>query len=438
VGRHLTHGRARSDFAAIERQPDYQLSRLTVTVAELNRLTQAEATTAISRILADLDSGECTNAGIEAVHRLRLWQADYLRLAAELEAATRSFLSVEQELRRQLDTVLADWERRFESARPAGETAPLDIAARVVLGRRRKGPLRGLFQRGYDRTPPVAPLRAPAAEQFEPANELVLPADTLDLAPEAYGTDIAALVLGPFELTVAGSRVLKWTSLKARAIFQYLLIHRDRPVRRDVLMSLQWPQHSYSSARNNLNVALCNLRNTLDWTGLGTQPILHKGGCYLLNPDLVCWVDRNEFLAKVHEARRARETENPEQAIKAARSAISLYRGPLFEDNHGGDWYLTERRQLKELYLQALEYLGGAYYERRQFAEAIEFGQRTMSADPCYEPGHRLLMRCYARQNQQQLVSRQYRLCAAALQDELDVSPAAETVQLFRTLTSAS
>jgi hypothetical protein len=46
-------------------------------------------------------------------------------------------------------------------------------------------------------------------------------------------------------------------------------------------------------------------------------------------------------------------------------------------------------------------------------------------------------MRCFAQQHQQQLVSRQYRLCAAALQEELDVPPTAETVQLFRTLTSA-
>jgi hypothetical protein len=37
---------------------------------------------------------------------------------------------------------------------------------------------------------------------------------------------------------------------------------------------------------------------------------------------------------------------------------------------------------------------------------------------------------------QQQLVSRQYRLCSAALHDELGVSPGADTVQLFRSLTS--
>jgi DNA-binding SARP family transcriptional activator len=219
---------------------------------------------------------------------------------------------------------------------------------------------------------------------------------------------------------------------------QYLLIHRDRPVRRDVLMALEWPDHSYTSARNNLNVALCSLRNTLYWKGLGAQAILHKEGCYLLNPDLTCWIDRSEFLSKVREARRAREADNPQQAIKACRLAVQLYRGPLFEDDPGAEWFLPERRQLKELYLQSLEYVAAAYCGRGQLLAAIELGQRAVSADPCYEPGHRLLMRCYARQQQQQLVSRQYRLCAAALRDELDVSPAAETVQLFRVLTSAA
>jgi DNA-binding SARP family transcriptional activator len=436
VSRHLEDGPPRSDFAAIEHQPDYQLGRLAVAVDELSWLTRSQAAEAIACILADLDNDECTNAGLEAVRRLRIWQADKLRLAAELEAATRSFLSTERALRRQMDTAIAGWERRFASARPRLEAGPPHIArlAAPPAGRRR-GAFYALFRRGLPRTPPAARARKPASEQREPAQQLTeVPPSP---APEAYGADIAALVLGPFELTVAGSRVLRWTSMKARAIFQYLLIHRDRPVTRDVLMSLQWPNHSYNSARNNLNVALCNLRNTLDVTGLGTAAILHKEGCYLLNPGLRCWVDRNEFLSRVQEARRARQADNPRQAITASRSAIGLYRGPLFEDNSGGEWYLPERRQLMELYLQALEYLGEAHYDRGQFVEAIEFGQLTISADPCCEPGHRLLMRCYARQNQQQLVSRQYRLCAGALHDELDVSPAAETTALFRVLTAS-
>ncbi len=75
---------------------------------------------------------------------------------------------------------------------------------------------------------------------------------------------------------MAGVRVLRWSSLKARAVFQYLLLHHGRPVRREVLMELEWPNHSHSSARNNLNVALCSLRNTLDWRGLDVPVILRK------------------------------------------------------------------------------------------------------------------------------------------------------------------
>jgi hypothetical protein len=44
-------------------------------------------------------------------------------------------------------------------------------------------------------------------------------------------------------------------------------------------------------------------------------------------------------------------------------------------------------------------------------------------------------MRCYASQQQQQLLSRQYRVCAAALHDELGVSPSDETTRLFHALT---
>jgi DNA-binding SARP family transcriptional activator len=243
-------------------------------------------------------------------------------------------------------------------------------------------------------------------------------------------------MLGPLELTVAGVRVLKWSSLKARAIFQYLLLQQGRPIRREVLMELEWPEHSHNSARNNLNVALYNLRNTLDVKGIA-HAILHKEGCYLLNPALTFWLDRNEFLSLIHDAQRARQIGGIQQAIATSRSAIQLYRGPLFEDDATGEWFLAERRHLKELYLQALEFLAATYCDLNQLLVAIEFGQQAVKADPCYEAAHRVLMRCYAGQQQQQLVGRQYQLCTAALRDELGVAPAAETAQLFHSLTSA-
>jgi DNA-binding SARP family transcriptional activator len=249
--------------------------------------------------------------------------------------------------------------------------------------------------------------------------------------------DIAALALGPLEVRVAGRRVPRWNSLKARAVFQYLLIHRDRPTRRDVLMALQWPDHSHNSARNNLNVALYNLRNTLDGLGQSAQPVLYRDGCYLLNPELTWWIDRNEFLSAIDDAHLASRAGQPRQAVDAYHKAVQLYRGPLFEDDVASEWYLPEQRNLKELYLRSLEDLAEIYYGLGELSDAVRLGLLATSSDSCCESIHRLLMRCYAAQHQQQLVSRQYRCCVLALRDELGVPPADETVQLYRRLTSA-
>lgn len=410
-------------------QTDYSLDRLTAAVNELSRLTESRLSSAIQSALTELDNAaENTSVGIEAAHRLRLWRADYLRLTAELEAATRSFQLIEQGLSRRIEAALADWERRFEA------TGLGAMELRTPLADR-SGWLRGRFRQEHAQPPPVAPEGPPSPR------ELIFPVpltyEALPRLPQTRDLDIAAHILGPLELSVAGIRVVRWSSLKARAIFQYLLIHQGRPVRREVLMELEWPQHSHNSARNNLNVALYSLRNTLDFKGLDVQAILHKEGCYLLNPGLRYWVDRSEFLSMVHDAQRARQAGGIQRAIEASRAAVQLYRGPLFEDDLTGEWYLTERSRLRELYLQALEFLAATYCDLGHVLVAIEFAQQAINTDPCYESAHRVLMRCYARQHQQQLVGRQYQLCAAALRDELAVSPAMETVQLFHSLTSA-
>ena len=253
--------------------------------------------------------------------------------------------------------------------------------------------------------------------------------------PEA---DVTALILGPLELSVAGRHVVRWSSLKARAVFQYLLIHRGRPVRRDVLMDLQWPNHTYTSARNNLNVALYSLRNTLEGPWQGLQPILYQDGCYVLNSELKWWVDRDEFFSALRKADLVRASDHPMKAISHYQKAVNLYRGSLFEDDPTGDWYLAEQRHLNELYLQALESLGEIYFDLGEPVSAEQFAQLALARDPCCESIHRLLMRCYAAEHKQQLVSRQYSICVKALRDELGVSPGAETVRLFHDLTSAA
>ena len=388
-------------------------------LSELRQLAGHPLSADVERALADLglapaEAGAGSGFDVDTVRQLRRCSAEYQRVAIDLEAAARCCRLVERELNQRADALLSARTRRL-----TGQF--LDIFRRGRGGERNAAP--GQEPAPSPQPQPPSPSPSPPRPEPEPAP-----------APAVPDADIAASALGPLEVHVAGRRVPRWTSLKARAVFQYLLIHQDRPIRRDVLMSLQWPDHSRNSARNNLNVALYSLRNTLDGLGHGVQPVLYRDGCYILNPELTWWIDRNEFLAAVDDAQQASRERRPEQVIGAYRKAIGLYRGPLFEDDGDGEWYLPEQRRLQDLYGQALEGIAEIHFRLGELADAQRFGQLALGHDPCSESSHRLLMRCFASQHQQQLVSRQYQVCVAALRDELGVAPSDETTKLFREL----
>ena len=389
-------------------------------LSELRQLAGHPLPADVERALADLGrASDGADFDVDTVRQLRRCSAEYQRVAIDLEAAARCCRLVEREINQRADALLADKNRRV-----GGQL--LDIFRRGRGGVRNAAP-------GPEPSPaaPAAPAQIQSQAQLQSQPQ---PEPEPAPAPATPDADIAASALGPLEVHVAGRRVPRWTSLKARAVFQYLLIHQDRPIRRDVLMSLQWPDHSHNSARNNLNVALYSLRNTLDGLGHGAQPVLYQDGCYVLNPELTWWVDRNEFLAAVDDARQASREQRPEQVIGAYRKAIGLYRGPLFEDDGDGEWYLPEQRRLQDLYGQALEGIAEIHFRLGELADAQRFGQLALGHDPCSESSHRLLMRCYASQHQQQLVGRQYHECVAALRDELGVAPSDETTKVFREL----
>jgi DNA-binding SARP family transcriptional activator len=246
---------------------------------------------------------------------------------------------------------------------------------------------------------------------------------------------VAVAVLGPFEVSVQGRQVSGWGGQKNRALFQYLLLHPDRPVHREVLMELLWPGHSYTSARNNLNVCIYGVRQALQSQSAANRYVLYRDSCYVLDPDVTWEVDRSKFLSLVNAARAVSATET-RLAIELYVEASGLYRGPLFEDDQNCDWFASERRMLQELYLQLLGELGDLYLAQQDFGAATDTARRVLGEDICRESAHRLLMRCYSLQNQRGLVARQFQLCIEALRKEFSLSPTDETVSLFHALTA--
>ncbi len=253
----------------------------------------------------------------------------------------------------------------------------------------------------------------------------------------ARPVDATVRMLGPFELALGGVPVRRWTSLKGLTILKYVLMRGGR-ARREELMDLLWHGYRPQSARNNLNVAIYALRRDLEGAGREAALLLYQDGGYELSSDLAWRVDLDDFRAAVADAAAAGSAGDDAGATEARRRAVALYRGPLLEDELGGEWYLDDQRALQERYLEVKEALAEGFLEAGDVTGAVAVCQDVLRTDPCRESAHRLLMRCFARQHQGQLIARQFKRCAELLDRELGLRPAGETQRLYRELTGSA
>ena len=164
---------------------------------------------------------------------------------------------------------------------------------------------------------------------------------------------------------------------------------------------------------------------------------MYSDACYSLNRALDWDIDRDRFVDAAERGRRSEDHETPAGTVAVLERAVSAYGGPLFDGDPAADWFLPERTALQELFLQVLERLATLLAEQGDVDGAQHALERLLREDGCRESAHRLLMRCFARRGQRDLVARQFQRCAARLDADLDITPSAETVDLFHALTRA-
>ena len=274
---------------------------------------------------------------------------------------------------------------------------------------------------------------SPWRRQKPPRRETAGRASTGSVAADGPGLQPAATVhlLGELRVTFGDRCVETWASGRGRAVFEYLVIHRHSRVRRDRLMAVFWPESSADAARNSLNVAIHGLRQTLR-AAAGDRPIvICKERSYFIEPDLVIWVDVEAFEERLKSAEQHLNNHEAAQAQTDFEMAVSLYQGDFLADDPDESWGIITREHLRLRYLDALDQLARLRFSAGDYVGCAESCLRILSYDSCREDAHCLLMRCHSRRGQPQLALRQYHSCAAALHQELQLSPAPSTTELF-------
>ena len=242
-------------------------------------------------------------------------------------------------------------------------------------------------------------------------------------------------LFGGFLMERDGKALPPIASRAGRSLFAYLVMHRDRPLPRDLLAGSFWPDLPEGRARRRLSHTLWQIQDAL---GDGPAPHLATTVDTLaFDTGIPYWLDVEEFDHFFDALGISRRDAQLGRAGDAAnlRACVELYRGDFlagFFDN----WVVVEQDHYRQRYLVALSRLVEATKAYGDYEEALAHARRLTHHDPLREEAHREVMRlCFLLGRTSDAVQ-QFERCRSVLAEELETEPSEATVELYRRILS--
>lgn len=215
-----------------------------------------------------------------------------------------------------------------------------------------------------------------------------------------------------------------------QSLLAYLLLHRQRSHRREILAGVFWGEHDETSARRCLNTALWRLRRELHIDEEAGAVRTLPSGEVVVEPPGNCWLDVAAFEEQMSAALSVPGPQMTPSSANALEAAVELYTGELLEGFYD-DWVLGERERLRLLSIKGLARLVHYYRRYGPYHRGLDYAQRLLDLDPLREQIHREMMRLYLKAGHRAAAVQQYQHCRAMLADELGIAPMAETQALY-------
>jgi len=232
-----------------------------------------------------------------------------------------------------------------------------------------------------------------------------------------------------------GSRLVEFTTGKAKSLFSYLAVHRRSLHHREKLAERFWATGGeLRPKKNNLKTTLWEIRTALrdqhleepyiyaDRNLVGVSP----SSRYLLQLD----IDRFEQL--VHRGLG----EGRERDIQALKKAVALYRGEFIEDLYD-DWCLSKREACSVMYTEAVDAISEHCADQGDYMQAIHWRLALWDADPWCEWTLQRLMLLYAQCGRLNEALELCRGFAERLADRHGIGLQRESIELYHRLTNS-
>lgn len=245
-------------------------------------------------------------------------------------------------------------------------------------------------------------------------------------------------LLGPLRVELDGRPITDFKTNKVRGLLAYLAAEAERPIGRQVLAGILWPEFGERRARANLSQALFTLRRCIgDDSREGSFLVVDRNAIQFCS-DSRLWVDVHEFSERVQSNRRA----STQRAIGELEAAVALYEGEFLEgfSVQGSPafemWCLMQRERMHRHVSDSLIQLIAFYERASENHFALSFARRLVNLDNWREEAHAILMRLLACTGQRSEALAQYETCRQLLSENLGIAPSRQTKALYDAIRS--
>jgi DNA-binding SARP family transcriptional activator len=249
---------------------------------------------------------------------------------------------------------------------------------------------------------------------------------------EQVGPDPSLIcLLGRLSVVVGGCEQHGFEARRVQELLSYLVVHHDRQVPREQIADQLWGD-GRAERRKQLRQTVWQLQHAL--AGAGLLEVLQ------VERDWIRVVSTRGLIIDVEclesAARLSRGVPGDELADGPAADltrAVEMYRGDLLPTCYE-DWCALERDRFRAIYLSLLDKLMARAESRGRYEEGLAYGELLLRHDRASERTHRRMMRLHLLAGDRTGALRQVDRCARALREELDVTPAPDTMALADTI----
>jgi DNA-binding SARP family transcriptional activator/Flp pilus assembly protein TadD len=213
----------------------------------------------------------------------------------------------------------------------------------------------------------------------------------------------------------------RFRSRRTVALLGYLAVEQ-RPVARDFLAALFWPDEEPSKGRGNLRRELYNLAKVLP-------------DCWALDNQAVAFVPSVDTTVDLYEVVSLQTEERWDEAVDLLGG--EFLEGLYLDDNaEFENWLLTEREVWRGRTETILTHVIEGNMHRGRYSEALVYTQRFLQLTPWNEEAYRQAMQLLAWTGKRGAALRLFDQCKQVLLDELDVEPDEKTLDLYQRIQS--